>query len=301
MQRSLPDYAARLESAGYSVVAPPLVGQHFRQEQLIDLLPGAVGAILGDDQVTARVLDAASDLRVLVKWGIGLDGIDLAAAKARGVTVVNTPGVFSDEVADCALAYLLLLARSHLRIDAEVRQGEWPKHEGTTLAGQMIGIVGLGSIGSAVARRAAAFGMTVVGHDPFISRTPTHVAAVLELPDLLRRCRVVVLACPLTEETRHLIDAQALSYMRTDAWLVNVARGALVDEPALIRALRQQRLAGAGLDVYETEPLPADSPLRTLRNVILGSHNASNTREGVKRASDLAVTRLLDLLDGPRD
>jgi D-3-phosphoglycerate dehydrogenase len=301
MQRTLADHAHAIERAGFCVVVPRLVGQHLSQEQLIELVPGVVGAIVGDDPVTAQVLDAAPDLRVIVKWGIGMDAIDRDAAEARGVKVVNTPGVFADEVADSVMAYVLLLARGHHRIDAEVRNGQWPKFEGLTLAGQVMGVIGVGSIGSAVAMRAAGFGMEVVGHDPYIAQAPPHVRAMLDLRDLLSRSRVVVLTCPLTHETRRLINSEALACMRSDAFLVNVARGPVVDEAALVTALHENRLAGAGLDVYETEPLPGDSPLRTLTNVILGSHNGSNTREGVERASALAVARLLDLLEAARD
>lgn len=298
MQRELRHHRGRLEVAGLQVVAPTPSGQHFSEAEMIRLLEGAVGAILGDDPLTERVLAAARDLRAVVKWGIGTDAIDFSAATRHGVRVVNTAGVFGDEVADSAMAYVLLLARGHLEIDAEVRAGRWPKREGLTLAGQTLGIVGLGSIGASVAARARAFGMDVIGHDPYLPTPPASVQTV-ELLNLLTLSRFVVLTCPLTRQTHHLIDGAALATMRSDSYLVNVARGPVVDEVALAVSLDQGGIAGAGLDVFETEPLPEDSPLRTLPNVILGAHNGSNTRQGVERASSLAVDRLLALLESP--
>ncbi|HUR52135.1 MAG TPA: phosphoglycerate dehydrogenase [Mycobacteriales bacterium] len=298
MQVELPHHEARLREAGYDVLSPQLVGQAFSEQELKDLLPGVVGMIAGDDPLTADVLASGTDLKVLIRWGIGMDSVDHAAAKEHGIVVHNTPGVFGDEVADSAFGYVLLLARGHHTVDAAVRQGQWPKVEGTSLAGERLGVVGLGSIGRAVARRGSGFSMDVVAFDPYAD--PAAAAEVgaelLPLEDLLRTSRFVVLASPLTPETFHVIDAKALSLMRPDAYLVNVGRGPLVDEPALVEALEAGALAGAGLDVFEVEPLPANSPLRGMPNVVLGAHNGSNTRQGVARASADAVARLLDAL-----
>jgi D-3-phosphoglycerate dehydrogenase len=259
---------------------------------LIDLMPGTVGAIVGDDPLTQEVFEAAEDLRVVVKWGVGVDAIDLEAASRSGVTVVNTPGVFGREVADSALAYVLLLARGHHRVDAAVRRGEWPKLEGVTLDEKVAGVVGLGSIGLEVAKRAEAFGMAVVAFDPYVDEGSTAVQ-MMPLDGLARESDFLILTCPLTDETRGLIDESVLGAMGSDAFLVNVSRGPVVDELALVRALQEGRIAGAGLDVYVEEPLPARSPLRSLDNVVLGAHNGSNTREGVQRTSAVAVSRLL--------
>lgn len=290
MQVELPAHAERLRAAGYEVLSPALSGQQFTEDELVALLDGVVGMIAGDDPLTSRVLESGAELKVLVRWGIGTDSVDLAAAQRRGIVVRNTPAVFGDEVADSALAYVLLLARGHHAIDTEVRAGGWPKVEGLTLAGQRVGIIGLGSIGRSVARRCQAFGMDVVGHDPYAVAGDV---ATVTLDELLRSSRFVVLAAPLTDETHHVIDADALALMRPDAYIVNVGRGPLVDEVALTRALAERRLAGAGLDVFEQEPLAADSPLRDLPGVVLGAHNGSNTRQGVARASAVAVDILL--------
>jgi D-3-phosphoglycerate dehydrogenase len=298
MQVELPVHEARLRAAGYDVLSPPLRGQFFEEDELKELLPGVVGMIAGDDPLTADVIGAAPDLKVIIRWGIGMDSVDHAAAAAAGVVVRNTPAVFGDEVADCAFGYVLLLARGHHAVDAAVRAGEWPKVEGISLAGQRLGVVGLGSIGRAIARRGNGFAMDVVAHDPYADPALSVESGVqlLDLDELLRTSRFVVLASPLTPETHHMIDKAALSLMQPDAFLVNVGRGPLVDEPALVEALAAGTIAGAGLDVFEVEPLPASSPLRTMPNVVLGAHNGSNTRQGVARASAEAVTRLLESL-----
>lgn len=295
MQVELPLHAARLRAAGYDPVAPELAGQHFTEAELKELLPGVVGMIAGDDPLSADVLRAATDLRVLIRWGIGMDSVDHAAAADLGIVVRNTPAVFGDEVADSALAYILLLARGHHLVDAEVRRGDWPKLEGFSLAGEQVGIVGLGSIGLAVARRCHGFGMRVVAHDPFVDPAVALDVdvALAVLDDVLAQSRFVVLTCPLTADTWHLVNQRTLGRMRSDSYLINVGRGPLVDEAALAEALSTGVIRGAGLDVYEVEPLPMHSPLRRLDNVVLGAHNGSNTRQGVARASAEAVERLL--------
>ncbi len=295
MQVELPVHEARLRAAGYELVVPELPGQQFTEDELIADLPGVVGMIAGDDPLSRRVIESADDLRVIIRWGIGMDSVDHEAARERGVVVTNTPAVFGDEVADSAFGYVLLLARGHHLVDAEVRAGGWPKVEGLSLAGERLGVVGLGSIGRGIARRGQGFGMDVVAADPYADAAAAAALGVelVPLAELLSTSRFVVLASPLTDETFHVLDADALARMRPDAFVVNVGRGPLVDEPALVAALEAGAIAGAGLDVFEVEPLPADSPLRGLRNVVLGAHNGSNTRQGVARASAEAVDRLL--------
>ena len=288
-------YLPRLERERIEVLLPHVV-QQLGEEELLPLIHDVDGMIAGDDAITARVLEAASRLRVLVRWGIGTDNVDLAAASRLGIRVVNTPGVFGDEVADVAIGYLLLLARGMHKIDRGVRAGGWPKIQGHSLAGRRLAIIGLGSIGRAVARRALAMGMIVAGHDVIATARETAASegvAIAPFEQLLAECDALALCCPMTPENHHLIDARAFSAMRPGGWLVNVSRGGLVDEEALIAALRSGALAGAGLDVFESEPLPPDSQLRGFDQVVLGSHNASNTVEAVSRVNALAVDRLL--------
>ena len=296
MQVELPRHRGRIEELGYEVVAPDLAGrQQFTAAELLEYSSRLVGMIAGDDELDSDFFEAAAKLKTVIRWGIGMDSVDQAAARRRGVTVRNTPGVFGHEVADSAFGYILNLARGHMEVDAAVRRGEWPKVEGITLAGARLGIVGFGSIGRAIAKRGLGFDMNVVAFDPFATAEPEGVS-IVGLDDLLSSARFIVLACPLTPETFHLLNADRLASVAPDAYLVNVARGPVVDEDALVSALSNGRLAGAALDVFETEPLPLTSELRTLPNVVLGAHNASNTREGIVRASNAAVDFLLEEL-----
>lgn len=297
MQVELPQHRDRIEELGYEVLAPDLAGrQQFTAAELLqyggDRL---VGIIAGDDELDRSFFEGAAKLKTVIRWGIGMDSVDHDAARNHGVTVRNTPGVFGQEVADSAFGYILNLVRGYIEVDAAVRRGEWPKSEGITLAGAQLGIVGFGAIGHEIAKRAKGFDMDVVAYDPFADATQSGVP-IVELEKLLTTSRFIVLACPLTPETFHLINAERLAVVRPEAYLVNVARGPVVAEQDLIAALKDGRLAGAALDVFEVEPLPLDSELRTLPNVVLGAHNGSNTREGVVRASSAAVDFLIEEL-----
>lgn len=296
MQVELPRHRERIENLGYEVIAPELDGrQQFTAAELLEHSSRLVGIIAGDDQLDHEFFDGATKLKTVIRWGIGMDSVDHEAARQHGVTVRNTPGVFGHEVADSAFGYILNLARGYIVVDAAVRRGQWPKLEGVTLAGARLGIVGFGAIGREIARRGAGFDMEIVAFDPFVDTAPAGVSMV-DLDMLLATSRFIVLACPLTPETSHLIDADRLYLVRPDAYLVNVARGPVVVEKDLIDALKEGRLAGAALDVFEIEPLPLASGLRSLPNVVLGAHNASNTREGVVRASNTAVDILIEEL-----
>ena len=295
MQVELPLHRERIEKLGYEVLAPDLDGrQQFTAAELLEYSPRLVGIIAGDDELSSAFFDGSPELKTVIRWGIGMDSVDHAAARRNGVSVRNTPGVFGQEVADAAFGYILSLARGFITVDAAIRRGEWPKYEGMTLARTRLGIVGFGAIGREIAKRGTGFDMDVVAFDPY-AKAAADVATV-GLDDLLATSRFIVLACPLTPETFHLINAGRLALVRPDAYLVNVARGPVVLEADLIDALKAGRLAGAALDVFEVEPLPQDSELRALPNVVLGAHNGSNTREGVVRASQTAVDFLVEEL-----
>ncbi|MGO4837833.1 NAD(P)-dependent oxidoreductase, partial [Rhizobiaceae sp. 2RAB30] len=238
-------------------------------------------------------------LKAVIKWGIGTDGIDKVAARQLGVPVYNTPGVFGEEVADLALSYLLLLARGLHRMDASVRAGGWLKVEGRSLSGKVAGIVGLGSIGRAIARRCAAFGLEVIGSDE--QQIDAAVLAdaranQVSFDMLLEKSHFVIVACNLTPQNQHLFDERAFARMKSGAFLINVARGQLVKEAALAEALRSGHLAGAGLDVFEVEPLPADSAMREMENCVFGTHNGSNTADAVHRVNRMTTDILFDTL-----
>jgi glyoxylate reductase len=246
------------------------------------------------DRVDAAVLDAAPRLRAIANMAVGTDNIDVAAAAARGIPVGNTPDVLTDATADLAFALLLALARRIVPGAAAVRAGEWRTWEpardlGADLAGATLGIVGWGRIGRAVARRAEGFGMKVI-HSSRSSGVA--VEEVLEASDF------VSLHVPLTDETRHLIDAGALALMRPTALLVNTARGGVVDQDALREALHAGTIAGAALDVTDPEPLPADHPLLDAPNLLVVPHVGSATVHTRAKMAAMAVDNLLAALDG---
>lgn len=296
MQVELPRHREQIEKLGFEVIAPDLGGrQQFTASDLLEFSPNLVGIIAGDDELSREFFAGSAHLKTVIRWGIGMDSVDHEAAREHGVTVRNTPGVFGLEVADSAFGYILNLVRGYVAVDTAVRRGEWPKVEGVTLAGAQLGVVGFGAIGREIAKRGKGFGMEVVAFDPFVE-SATEGVSMVDLDTLMSTSRFIVLACPLTPDTHHLIDADRLALVRPDAYLVNVARGPVVREADLIQVLKNRQLAGAALDVFEVEPLPMDSELRELPNVILGAHNASNTREGVVRASNAAVDFLIEEL-----
>ena len=299
MQSCIDDFRDRMETAGLKLVLPEVV-QQLSEDELIAIIGDYDGMIAGDDPLSDRVLAHASRLRIISKWGVGVDGIDLQSAKRRGIAVTNTPGVFGEEVADVGIGYVIMLARQLHRIHASVAAGGWWKHEGRTLAGATLGVVGFGSIGQALARRGQACGMTVVAHDPIPQVSAVAEAmgvARLDVDDLFAASDYVVLCCPLTADNRHMVNERRIALMKPGSYFVNVARGPLVDESALVAALESGQLYAAALDVFEDEPLAADHPLRRFPQCIFGSHNGSNTREGVLSASAKAVDNLLAGLD----
>jgi len=303
MVREAERFRRELQAAGVEPVFRAS-GQFLTEAELLPILGDFDGMIAGDDELTERVLAAARPrLRTVSKWGVGLDSIDLAAAERLGVQVYNSPGAFGEAVAEVAVGYLLMLGRHLLRIDREVRRGGWPKPVGEGLAGKLLGIVGFGAIGRAVAVRALAFGMEVAATDPRAGELePAPGVRFAPFGELVESADYLCLACNLTPENRGLIGAQELARMKPTAQLVNVARGPLVDEPALVAALEAGRIAGAALDVYAQEPLPRDHPLTRLENVVLGSHNANNlaaANEAVHRNTVGNLLRGLGLAPTP--
>ena len=299
LQRSLDDHRQPLDARGARLIVPP-IEQQLTEPELLDLLPGVDGMIAGDDHLTRAVLERAERLKIISKWGVGTDAIDLAAAAELGIRVTNTPGMFGDEVADVVIGYLIMLARHLHRTDRAVRAGDWAKPEGRSIAGLTLGVVGLGHIGRAVARRGLAMGMRVTGSeiDPSNAAMASDLGVeVTDLESLLADADVVSLNSPLTPETRHLLNAERLARMKRGAWVINTGRGALIDEEALIGALADGQVGAAALDVFEVEPLPPESPLRGFEQVILGSHNSSNTAEAGHRTSERAVENLIKGLD----
>lgn len=272
------------------------VDQQLTESELLDVIDQYDGVLAGDDEFTSEVIESADRLKVISKWGIGIDAIDTEAAEENDVTIHNTPGAFNDEVADVVTGYAIMLTRQLHHVDRSVRKGEWVCPRGVSLAGKTFGVIGVGDIGSTVARRAHALGMDVVGTD--IQPFPDDLVAEtgierVDREELLDRSDVVSLNCALTPETRRMIGEKELELLGADGYLINTARGELVDQDALVEALKTDAISGAALDVFEAEPLPEDDPLTELDSVILGSHNAQNTVEAVSRVNDLAVENLI--------
>lgn len=279
----------------------PHVVQRLSESELLDIIYRFDGVIAGDDEFTARVLEQAERLKIIAKWGVGIDGIDLAAAERLGIRVTNTPNAFTDEVADVVMGYITLLARQLHKLDPSVRKGGWLKIQGVSLRGKTLGVIGVGNIGRAVARRAVVAGMSALGYD--VAAVPASLMEktgmrVVGLDELLRASDFISLNCNLTASNRHMLGSREFSLMKPGVYIINTARGPLVDEGALVQALQEGKVAGAALDVFEDEPLPADSPLRQFDNCIFGTHNSSNTLEAVMRVNELAIRNLLDGLGG---
>ena len=289
------DYRSQLEAEGLELVIAD-VRERLIEAELLTLVPGIHGAICGDDQFSERVLHAARHLKVISKWGTGIDSIDTSAAARLGILVCNTPDAFTDCVADSTLGYILNFARRLFLMDQDMRRGKWNKRDAVTLRECTLGVIGVGNIGKAVARRAVAFGMTVVGADPasvpqsFLDETGLKLVS---LPELLKSSDFVTLHCDLNPTSYHLIDRRQLELMKSSAYLINTSRGPVVNERALVDALRSGQIAGAALDVFETEPLPSDSPLRELNNCLLAPHNSNSGSAAKKRVHESTVQNLL--------
>lgn len=258
------------------------------------------GIIAGTEPLTAELIESAPELRIIARTGTGYDNVDVQAAARRGVTVCNTPGVNRQSVAELTMGLLLDCARGISASVAQVRAGAWEQKSGRELSGSTLGIVGLGAIGKEVATMAQAFGMAVLAHDPVLDPTfaEGHAIKTRPLEALLRESDFVTLHIALSPATHRMIDRAALALMKPGAFLINTARGGVVDEQALADALVAGRLGGAALDVLETEPLPPEHPLRDVPNLVITPHVAAATVQARARSGRLAATQVLQHLDG---
>lgn len=269
-------------------VSFPDVDRPLDEDEMVELVRGCAGLIVGVDPVTSQVLEAGP-LRVVVKYGSGMDNIDAAAAEELGVRVSSTPGANARSVAELAVGLLLSLARNVVVHDRGIRDGSWRRITGIELAGKRLGIVGYGAIGREVARIAQGLDMVVVAYDPLVDDADV---PLVPLEELYATCDAVSLHVPLTSETRGMIGTEELATMKPTAFLLNTARGGLVDEEALAEALSTGRLGGAALDGFAEEPL-GESPLRGLDNVVLSPHAGAATLDAVLRTASRAVDQLL--------
>ncbi len=290
------EYRQRLVQADVEIIIAP-VKERLSEAELLPLVGDIEGVICGDDEYTERVLKAAPRLRVISKWGTGIDSIDRDAAARLGIRVCNTPGAFTHPVADTVMGYVLIFARKLPWMDSDIRSGIWEKRPLLSLRETTLGVVGVGNVGSAVVHRAVAFGMRVLGND-FVEIPASLVAdtnlEVVSLDQLLVQADFVSLNCDLNPTSHHLIGERELALMKSTAYLINTSRGPVIDEPALVEALQQRLIAGAALDVFEEEPLAQDTPLRNLDNCLLAPHNANSSPEAARRVHENTIRNLFE-------
>jgi D-3-phosphoglycerate dehydrogenase len=289
---------------GLSLIIPE-VHERLEEPELLAYAGEFDGAICGDDRYTERVLQAcAPRLKVISKWGTGIDSIDAQACARLGIRLGRTPDAFTLPVADTVMGYILAFARRQPWMSSAMKRGEWNKIPGRALHECVLGIVGVGTIGKTLARRARGFGMTVLGNDiveidrTFIDETGIQM---LDLDTLLQQADFVSMNCDLNPSSFHLINARTLGLMRPDAILINSARGPIVDETALVAALGAGEIGGAALDVFEVEPLPLDSPLLRMDNVLLAPHNANSSPTAWEQVHWNTMRNLLEGLELPAE
>lgn len=286
-----------LEGFGIEVFCPEFL-QTMSEEELCELVPQFDGWIIGDDPATERVFEhgASGKLKAAVKWGVGVDNVDFDACEKLGVSIQHTPGMFGREVADIALGYVIGLARETYLIDREVRKGNWPKPRGVSLSGRTVGIVGHGDIGLELCKRLLACGMNVITWDPAKTTSELDELELAIWPNKISQCDFLVFTCSLNANNFHMFNEDIVDICKTNVRVINVARGGLISESALLGGLNSGKIHSAALDVFETEPLAADHPLLNFERCILGSHNASNSNDAVVKTNARAIGILLDLL-----
>lgn len=294
------EYADCLRQAGFDLRWPKLGFRQLIEPELRAELPGVDATIAGSEPYTPAILESFPQLRVIARTGVGSDSIDIAAATRHGVAVAITPGTNHESVAEQAFALLLAVARRVVPNHLEVAGGRFERPIPRPLRGKTLGLFGLGRAGGAMAVRAHAFGMTVVAADPYASAIPAELAAcvrLVTLDELLATSDAISLHAPLTEETRSVINATTIARMKPGVWIINTARGGLIDESDLAQALACGIVGGAGLDVFSREP-PAGSPLLTAPNVVYSPHLAGIDATACNAMGLLAAQNIVDLWEG---
>lgn len=290
------------EQHGIEVIVAT-VRERLEEDQILAYAGQFDGAVCGDDRYTARVLEACTPrLKVISKWGTGIDSIDQDACARLGIAIYRTPNAFTIPVGDTVLGYMLAFARRLPWMDRDMKAGEWDKLPSRALSECTLGVVGVGNCGKAVLRRARGFGMKLLGND-IVEIAPDFLlengVEMTSLEDLLSRADFVSLNTDLNPTSHHLINARTLAHMKPSAVLINTSRGPVVDEPALIAALQNKQIAGAALDVFEVEPLPAESPLKQMDNVLLAPHNANSSPAAWERVHWNTIRNLVTGLGIP--
>jgi D-3-phosphoglycerate dehydrogenase len=273
------------------------IKQSLSEEELIKILPKFDGWIIGDDPATRNVFNAgvSGNLKAAVKWGIGVDNVDFEACKEFNIPITNTPHMFGAEVADVALAYIIGLSRHLFSIDRDIRFKQlWPKPSGISLSGKKIAVVGLGDIGRNLTKRLLACDMKIIGYDPFAGTTEDIERDIW--PNRIEEVDFIVFTCSLNKSNFHILNKSILEICKDGVYIINVSRGQLIDETSLYSSLLEGKISGVALDVFEEEPLSANSKFRSFDNLIFGSHNASNSKDAVRRASLIAIEKIHQFL-----
>ncbi|MCB2226150.1 MAG: phosphoglycerate dehydrogenase [Desulfarculaceae bacterium] len=298
MQPVLDEFEPRFNAEGLELVRCS-VEERLEEADLLPLVGDIHGIICGDDRITPKVIDAAPRLKAIVKWGTGIDSIAAEHAAARGIAVRRTTNAFSEPVGDTVLGYMLVFARNLVAMDREMKAGRWQKIDGRTLNECTLGIIGVGDCGKAVARRARALGMRILGNDikqidaGFLAEQQVEMTSKEQL---LAEADFVTLHTDLNPTSHHLMNDEAFGRMKPTAVLINASRGPVVEEAALVRALESGRIAGAAMDVFEDEPLPQGSPLRGMDNVLLAPHNANSSPKYWQAVHENSFRMLLESL-----
>jgi D-3-phosphoglycerate dehydrogenase len=269
------DFLTVLKNAGFEFVYPKVAAQ-MTEPDLLEQLGDVPAALAGSEPYTRKVFEAHPKLKVVARVGVGYDAVDVQAASDHGVVVCTTPGTNQDSVAEHCFMLILALARNLVKQHVPITQGKWARSANLPIRGKTLGLVGLGRIGKAMTTRAIAFGMPVIAYDPYPDRAfaEKHGVRLVSLEELLRQADYVSLHLPAMEGTYKLMNADRLALMKPTAFLINTARGAVVDEQALYEALRNKKIGGAGLDVFEEEPPMPDNPITKLDNVVMTAHTA---------------------------
>jgi D-3-phosphoglycerate dehydrogenase / 2-oxoglutarate reductase len=283
-----------IEEAGIEVVNQPDI----TPEELLEVIPEFPCMVVRSrTKVTKAVLEAGTSLKAVVRAGVGLDNIDVAYAKEKGIQVLNTPTASTQSVAELTIAYLMALARNIPLMTASMKAGKWEKKSfvGSEVAGKTLGLIGSGRIGSAVAKKAAGLGMKVVAFDPYVTELPD--ITLMELDDLLGEADYISLHVPYTDETHNILDKTAFDKVKPGVYIINCGRGGTIDEDALYLAILDGKVAGAALDVFATEPLP-DLKLFSLDQVIGSPHIGAGTKEAKARVGEVAAQKVIETLKG---
>ncbi len=275
-------------------------GRPLKEEELISKIVGIDGIIAGLDVINQRIIDAADRLKVIARYGVGLDRVDLEAAKSKGIVVTNTPGANATSVAELTVGLILALMRNIPFADQETKAGKWPRLRGSTLNSKTVGLLGLGSIGCRVAQLLNGFECGVIGYDPNVTQSEIEDVGViwLERDEVVQQSDVLTLHLPALPSTENMIDSQLIGRMKEGAYLVNTARSELIDETALLRALEDGKLSGVALDTFRSEPPPPDHPLFQLDNVIATPHTGSHTEDATNNMGRMALHDCLAVLRG---